>query len=80
MMTDYISSGGKSDNKKAPHRGPTLPRMGAFAWQLRYRAHALTYYDDAFFDLHMVIVRVTLVSGEHMLLRQGRLKGNCAET
>lgn len=42
--------------------------MGAFAWQLRCRAHTPTYYNVAHLDLHAVIVRAELGSGQHRLL------------
>lgn len=42
--------------------------MGAFARQLCCRAHAPTYYNGAYLDLHAVIVRAELGYGQHRLL------------
>jgi hypothetical protein len=50
--------------------------MGAFTWQLRCRAHAPTYYNEVFFDLHSVIVRAELISGQHTLWPKGQPTAN----
>lgn len=42
--------------------------MGAFARQLCCRAHAPTYYNGAYLDLHAVIVRAELGYGQRRLL------------
>ena len=54
MMASIAS--GADGQQKSPARGLHLPRMGAFAWQLRRRTHAPTYYNEAFFGHHAIIV------------------------